>query len=109
MVPFNRPIPESKKQSKVAAGLSGLVEAEKWMQVALVVPCAVGICWLLGAWLDSMLHTGWISIAGVVFGGISGPVYVVRTAVAAEKASRPVGNNGNDKSGDDGGSAGNPL
>ena len=86
-----------------------MVEAEKWMQVALVVPCAVGIGWLLGAWLDSRLHTAWISIAGVVFGGISGLVYVVRTAVAAERASRPGDKNGNDSIGNDPGSTGNPL
>jgi F0F1-type ATP synthase assembly protein I len=106
MVPFNRPIPESTPRPKTSSGLSALVEAEKWMQVALVVPCSVGIGWLLGAWLDSTLHKGWISIAGVVFGGISGLVYVVRTALAAEKASRPGDKSGNDSTGND---AGNPL
>lgn len=104
MVPFNRPIPESKSRSKAQGGLSALVEAEKWMQVALVVPCAVGIGWLIGAWLDSRLHAGWIGIAGVVFGGISGLVYVVRAALTAEKASRPGA-----KSGNDAGSTGKPV
>jgi F0F1-type ATP synthase assembly protein I len=107
-MPFNRPIPESKPQSKAAAGLSGLVEAEKLMQIALLLPSSVGIGWLIGAGLDSWLHQSWIGIAGIVFGGISGLVYVVRMAVSAEKASRPAGKSGDDSTGSDAGSAGNP-
>jgi ATP synthase protein I len=104
MVPFNRPIPESTAPRKRHAGLSALVEAEKWMQIALVVPCSVGIGWLIGALLGNWLHQKWISIAGVVFGGISGLVYVVRMALTAEKALRPDSTSGNDA-----GSTGNPL
>jgi hypothetical protein len=31
------------------------------------------------------LHQSWISLAGIVFGGVSGLVYVVRLALTAEK------------------------
>ncbi len=57
------------------------------MQIAFVLPSAVLIGWLGGALADHLLHQKWIVIAGVIFGCISGLVYVVRMAVAAEKSS----------------------
>ena len=109
---FNRPIPEDKPRGKAGMALGGLIEAEKLMQIALTLPASVLIGWLAGAWADSRLHQSWIAIAGVVFGGISGLVYVIRMVMAAEKKSRP-GNlpgNGNGQGGpgpDD--EPGNPL
>jgi F0F1-type ATP synthase assembly protein I len=94
-VPFNNPIPESKPPSKAASGLSAYVEAEKLMQIAILLPAAAFIGWLAGAWLDSRLHQGWIAIFGTVFGSISGLVGVVRMAMAAERSSRPGSDNQN--------------
>ena len=37
--------------------------------------------WLLGAWADKGFHTEWISIVGIVVGGISGLVYVIRLVI----------------------------
>lgn len=88
-MPFNRPIPESKRPQKASNGFASLVEAEKLLQVAFVLPSAVVVGWLAGAWADYMLHQKWIVIVGVVFGGISGLFYVIQTAIAAEKATRP--------------------
>ena len=88
-MPFTRPIPQSKPTSKAASGLSAYVEAEKLMQIAILLPAAAFIGWLAGAWLDSLLHQRWIAIFGIVLGGISGLVGVVRMAMAAEKNSRP--------------------
>ena len=68
-MPFNRPIPDAKPRSKASSGVSALVEAEKLMQIALLLPSAAFIGWLLGAWVDSHLHQSWIGIAGIVFGG----------------------------------------
>jgi F0F1-type ATP synthase assembly protein I len=86
-MPFNRPIPDAKQRSKLSTGLSGLVEAEKLMQIALLLPSSAFIGWLIGAWADSRLHTSWIGIAGIVFGGVSGLVYVVRLALASSRDS----------------------
>jgi hypothetical protein len=86
-MPFNRPIPDAKPRSKASAGLSGLIEAEKLMQIALLLPSSAFIGWLIGAWADSRLHTSWIGIAGIVFGGVSGLVYVVRLALASSRDS----------------------
>jgi F0F1-type ATP synthase assembly protein I len=87
-MPFNRPIPDDQPRRKLSAGIQGLVQAETVMQMALLLPSAVFIGWLAGAWLDSLLHQKWIAIAGVIIGSISGLVGVIRMVMAAEKASR---------------------
>ena len=84
-MPYNRPISNQKPRGKVSSGIESLVEAEKLMQIALLLPSAAFIGWLAGAWADSVLHQSWISLAGIVFGGVSGLVYVVRLALTAEK------------------------
>jgi hypothetical protein len=82
-MPFNRPIPDNKPRSRPSAGLEGLVQAEKLMQIALLLPSSAFIGWLAGAWADTRFHQSWMGIAGCVFGGISGLVYVVRLALAS--------------------------
>jgi F0F1-type ATP synthase assembly protein I len=85
---FNRPIPDRKPHAHVASGVGAVIEAEKLMQIALLLPSAALIGWLAGVFLDSRLHQSWIAIFGVVFGCISGLVYVIRMAMAAERNSR---------------------
>jgi F0F1-type ATP synthase assembly protein I len=86
-MPFNRPIPNHQPRSKSSSGMSTLVQAEKLMQIAILLPSAAFIGWLAGAWLDSHLHQSWIGLVGILFGGISGLVYVVRLAMASGKSS----------------------
>ena len=86
-MPFNRPIPDSKQGGKIAGGIAIWAQAEKLMQIALVLPCAAFIGWLAGAWLDKHFHQSWIGLLGIVFGGVSGLVYVVRLALATSKES----------------------
>jgi len=61
-MPFNRPIPEHKPRTKLSTGVGALVEAEKLMQIAILLPSAAFIGWLIGAWADSRLHQHWIGI-----------------------------------------------
>jgi hypothetical protein len=82
VVPFNRPIPESTARSKAQSGAKSLADAEKLMQIAFLLPCSAFVGWLGGAWLDSKLHQTWIGMAGILFGGFSGLVYVVRLVMA---------------------------
>lgn len=86
MVPYQRPIPEKKSRPGSQAGMSGLIgawiQAEKMIQIALVLPCAALIGWLLGLWLDHALHQKWIAIAGIIFGIVSGLVGAIQMAVA---------------------------
>jgi ATP synthase protein I len=84
-MPFHNPIPENKSRSRAGGGIGSLVEAEKLLQVAFILPSSMVIGWLAGAWLDGKLHQSWMTIAGVIFGSISGLVYVVRLAMNAEK------------------------
>ncbi|MGA2850746.1 MAG: AtpZ/AtpI family protein [Terracidiphilus sp.] len=62
--------------------MKSLADAEKLMQIAILLPSSAFIGWLLGAWLGSHLHQAWMPLAGILFGGISGLVYVVRLGMA---------------------------
>ena len=84
-MPFNRSIPPNKQRTGLSSGIGGLIEAEKLMQIAFVMPASVLIGWAAGWWLSHTLHQKWIEIAGVVFGCVSGLVYVIQMAVMAEK------------------------
>src|SRR5271166_5680321 len=82
-MPFNRPIPDSKPKPGDRGGIQTLVHAEKLTQIAVLLPSSAFVGWLAGAWLDSKLHQSWISLAGIVFGGISGLVYVIRLVMSS--------------------------
>jgi F0F1-type ATP synthase assembly protein I len=82
-MPFNRPIPKSQQRSKFASSLASLAEAEKMIQISVLLPSSAFVGWLLGAGLDKLFHQTWITLVGILFGGISGIVYVVRMVIAA--------------------------
>lgn len=94
MVPYHNPIPERKQRGKAEGtpesgksdgGFGGMIgawiQAEKMIQIALVLPCAAFICWLPGVWLDRRFHHTWIAMAGAVFGIIAGLVAAIRMAM----------------------------
>jgi F0F1-type ATP synthase assembly protein I len=91
----DRPKDDDKPSSKMAGGINSLVQAERLLQVAFVLPSAMVIGWLGGAWADSKLHQSWITIVGVIFGCVSGLFYVIRMAMAAEKSAGGSGANTN--------------
>ncbi len=89
-MPFNNPIPEHRQPRRDSGGLATLVQAEKLMQIAILLPSAAFIGWLAGAWLDKHFHQTWIGIAGIAFGGMSGLVYVVRLVLhSGNDAGKP--------------------
>jgi F0F1-type ATP synthase assembly protein I len=124
MVPYHNPIPERKQRGEAEVnpapdksndGLSGggligaWIQAEKMIQIALVLPCAAFIGWLPGVWLDRHFHQTWMAMAGVVFGIVAGLVTAIRMAVvyANDPAMDKLDENGNDagksgKTGDSG-------
>jgi len=85
-MPFNRPIPAPKPEPRNNGGIQTLIQAEKLTQIAVLLPSATFIGWLAGAWLDSKLHQSWMALAGIIFGGISGLVYVVRLVISTGEA-----------------------
>jgi F0F1-type ATP synthase assembly protein I len=87
---FNPPNPDAKPRpdgggSQQSSGLQGLVQAEKLMQIALVLPCAAVIGWGAGWWFDHHFGLKWVSVAGLVLGLIAGMVSAVRLALEAGK------------------------
>jgi ATP synthase protein I len=87
-MPFHRPISRPISEDKLpgasrAPGLHSLVQAERVMQIAFVLPCAMLFGWGLGWCVDHFLHVGWATIVGLVLGLIAGMVSVIRTAVSA--------------------------
>jgi ATP synthase protein I len=86
-MPSQDPNSKSDGRSRSSSGFGSLVEAEKLMQVAFVLPAALVICWAGGWWLAGRTHQKWIEIAGIVFGCIVGLVYVIQMAIAVEKKS----------------------
>ena len=89
----------------MSTGVNAIVQAETGIQIALVLPSAVVICWLFGAWADHHFHQSWISIVGVVFGAVSGLVYIIQYVIRADQKDRNEtgAQNGNGK-----GSTGSP-
>ncbi len=82
-MPFNRPIPEPKQRRSFPVGLDSLVQAEKMIQIALVLPSAVVLGWLGGAWLDARFHHSWFTLTGIVLGSIAGMMSAIRMAIAS--------------------------
>jgi ATP synthase protein I len=72
----------------MSTGVDAIVQAEKLLQIALMLPCAAVVGWLIGAWADKHFHQTWIAIAGIVFGAVSGLVVVIRMALTSERATR---------------------
>lgn len=87
-MPFHRPLKNSDSRSGMSSGVDAIVQAEKLLQIALMLPCAAVVGWLIGAWADKHFHQTWIAIAGIVFGAVSGLVYVIRMALTAERGTR---------------------
>jgi ATP synthase protein I len=82
------PNPNHRPRSKTSRGVEAIVQAEKLFQIAMILPSSAFIGWLAGAWADGHLHQHWMGTAGILFGGISGLVYVVRMALASVAKSK---------------------
>jgi len=87
-MPFNRPLPDSDLRSKRSSGIDAIVKAETGIQIALFLPSSVVVCWLIGAWADRHFHQSWISIVGIIFGAISGLVYIIQYVIRADREDR---------------------
>jgi len=96
-MPFHRPIPNSQKpQSKSSGGIKGLVEAEKLIQIAVLLPATALVGWLAGAWLGHKLNQSWLPLAGILVGGILGLIYVVRLGMYRSGSRTKPGTGGDD-------------
>lgn len=96
MVAYHRPIPERKQRGGAGGsakdGLGGglfnaWVQAEKMLQIAMMLPSAGFIGWLCGYGLDRWLGLTWIATVGAIFGIIAGLVAAVRMAMVYSAGS----------------------
>lgn len=62
-----------------------LLQFARYSQLAVVLPAATFIGWLIGAGLDRWLHTTWLYLAGVLVGIVAGFVELIRTALRDTK------------------------
>lgn len=61
--------------------LGALVQAEKMVQIAFILPCAAFIGWLGGDWVAHRMGQKWPIVAGVIFGAAAGLVSAIRLAL----------------------------
>jgi ATP synthase protein I len=65
--------------------MRSLVHVESLIQLALMLPAATVIGWLIGVGLDRWLHQNWIYIAGLILGAVAGFVQIFRVVLAETK------------------------
>ena len=103
VVPEHRSNPQKNAQPGSTSLLGAWVQAEKMMQIALMLPCAAFIGWAAGVGLDHLFHQTWIAMAGVVFGIIAGLIGAIRMAmVYTSRSDRMSGGGDSTNKGDSG-------
>jgi F0F1-type ATP synthase assembly protein I len=57
----------------------------EYSQIALILPASIVAGLILGAALDKWLHTGWITLAGLLLGAVAGFYQLARWLMRASK------------------------
>ncbi|MGA9717552.1 MAG: AtpZ/AtpI family protein [Acidobacteriaceae bacterium] len=70
---------------KQSDAMRSLVQVESLIQLALMLPIATVVGWLIGAGLDKWLHQHWIYILGLILGAAAGFVQIFRVVLAQAK------------------------
>lgn len=65
--------------------MKSLVQVESLIQLALMLPVATVVGWLIGLGLDKWLHQHWIYIPGLILGAAAGFVQIFRVVLAQTK------------------------
>jgi ATP synthase protein I len=73
---------------KRSGAVDGVVRAERFMQIAFILPASVAVGWALGAGLDRWLHQHWMYLVGIILGCVAGFIQVFRLVLGTEKAMR---------------------
>ena len=74
-------VPEN-KQNEPQSEKKSWVEAEKYIQLGIMLPVAVVVGYFLGSFLDDKFGTTWIKLAGLFVGIIAGFVQLARIAMS---------------------------
>ncbi len=62
-----------------------LVTLARYSQLALVLPAATVVGWIIGVLLDRWLHTRWLFLVGLLVGIAAGFIELVRTVTSSER------------------------
>ena len=60
------------------------LQIARYSQLALVLPAATFVGWLIGLGLDRWLHTKWLYLAGLILGIVAGFAELIRTVMSSE-------------------------
>lgn len=80
-----------------------IIQTDRMLQIALILPAAVFVGWLIGMGLDGWLHTQWIYIVGIFVGFGAGIMQILRMLREMEKkmdGKRAAGDGTGDESGE---------
>ena len=61
------------------------VQVSRYSQLALTLPAALVVGWLIGVALDRWLHTTWLYLAGILLGIAAGFIELIRTVLRDTK------------------------
>jgi ATP synthase protein I len=76
---------EKSSRHEQSDAMKSLVQVESLVQLALTLPIATVVGWLIGAGLDKWLHQHWIYIPGLILGAAAGFVQLFRVVLAHAK------------------------
>jgi ATP synthase protein I len=71
--------------NKKTGAMQSLVQVESLIQLALMLPVATVVGWLIGLGLDKWLHQHWIYIVGLILGAAAGFVEIFRVVLKQAK------------------------
>ena len=71
---------EDGNSSKKGRAPNDFVKVESMVQLAIALPAACLIGWLIGAAIDKHFHTSWVGLVGILFGAVAGFVQIFTTA-----------------------------
>jgi len=60
------------------------VQVARYSQLAMVLPAATLVGWLIGVGLDRWLHTKWLYLVGLIVGIAAGFIELIRTVTSSE-------------------------
>jgi ATP synthase protein I len=67
-------------KSKKNGVVGDVVKVESMIQLAIALPAACLIGWLIGAWCDKKFGTSWCGIVGIGVGAVAGFMQLFTTA-----------------------------
>jgi F0F1-type ATP synthase assembly protein I len=73
---------------RTSGALDGLVQGERMLELAFVLPVSVCVGLFFGYLLDRWLHQHWIEVAGIALGAVAGFIEVFRILRRSEKDSQ---------------------